>query len=783
VICLAANFGNHRKVMITSDDPPHFDDMPLREGPALRGHRSDRERSTMQLPLAMWGGLECTINRVGDRYFTQLDRSGHDARPDDLERFASLGLRALRYPVLWEATAPDGVGTADWSRADRGLAELARLGVAPIVGLVHHGSGPRHTGLLDPGFAIGLAAYAEAVATRYPWVEYWTPVNEPLTTARFSALYGIWYPHAQNDGAFVTALLNQCRATVLSMQAIRRINPAAQLIQTDDLSRTYGTEPLTQVVDFYNERRWLGWDLLCSRVDEQHPLWDYLVDSGATAEELRWFEENSCPPDVIGANYYVTSERWLDHRIDDYPGNGVGESGGVEFVDVESVRVLSTRAPGIASLLEETWGRYRIPLAVTEAHIDACREDQLRWLLEIWRGAELARTAGAEVRAVTAWSLLGSFDWNCLLSECRGYYEAGAYDVRSTPPRATALAALIADLAAGRTPSHPMAQGDGWWRRPERFLVRPIALSEAVTTLARYRSAALSKPAAPILISGATGTLGRAFATVCTRRNLPYQLLDRTAMDIADSASVAAALDRWQPWALVNASGYVRIDAAESDTERCLRENVIGPAVLAAQCAASNVRLVTFSSDQVFDGSSVQPWVESDTPAPLNAYGRSKAAAEKEVLALCPQAMVVRTSAFFGPWDHHNFASQALAALRRGTEFWAGTDVRVSPTYVPDLVNACLDLLIDGERGLWHLANDGDVSWLQFAERAAMAAGVDASALRPTGGAERGQVAARPRYGVLSSERAALMPTLDDALARFAAETRSEATAQKRFTA
>lgn len=109
---------------------------------------------------------------------------------------------------------------------------------------MHHGSGPRHTSLLYPRFAAGLARFAGAVAERFPWVEQWTPVNEPLTTARFNALYGLWYPHARDDRSFVLALLNQCRATVLSMEAIRRINLAARLVQTDDISRTYGTETM-----------------------------------------------------------------------------------------------------------------------------------------------------------------------------------------------------------------------------------------------------------------------------------------------------------------------------------------------------------------------------------------------------------------------------------------------------------------------------------------------------------------------------------------------------------
>src|SRR4051812_21725351 len=143
-------------------------------------------------PLEVWGGIEPTVNRVGDTYFNQLERSGHADRLSDLDRFAGLGLRALRYPVLWERTAPDGLLSADWTWPDKRLAHLRELGVRPIVGLVHHGSGPRSTSLVDPSFPTGLAGYARAVAERYPWVEDYTPVNEPLTTARFSGLYGVW---------------------------------------------------------------------------------------------------------------------------------------------------------------------------------------------------------------------------------------------------------------------------------------------------------------------------------------------------------------------------------------------------------------------------------------------------------------------------------------------------------------------------------------------------------------------------------------------------------------
>src|SRR5919202_3396826 len=113
--------------------------------------------------IELWGGFEPTVNRVGDQYFDQFEASGHDRRIEDLDLAAGLGCRALRYPVLWERTH-------DFAWADERLARIRELGMRPIVGLVHHGSGPRNTDLLDDAFGPALAAYAERVAERYPWV-------------------------------------------------------------------------------------------------------------------------------------------------------------------------------------------------------------------------------------------------------------------------------------------------------------------------------------------------------------------------------------------------------------------------------------------------------------------------------------------------------------------------------------------------------------------------------------------------------------------------------------
>lgn len=714
--------------------------------------------------LALWGGLECTVNRVRDEYFSQMERNGHADRLQDIERFASLGIKAIRYPVLWERTAPDGIDKADWSWPDERLPALQQLGVTPIVGLVHHGSGPRHTSLIDPAFPEQLAEYAGAVARRYPWVEYYTPVNEPLTTARFSGLNGVWYPHGTDESTFVRALLTQCKAVVLSMRAIRAVNPDAKLVQTDDLSKTYSTPEMAHIADFYNERRWLAWDLLCGKVEPGHALWDYLRESGASDTELLWFRDNTCPPDIIGVNYYITSERWLDHRPERYPETHRHTYRGIWHADIETPRALATPTPGIGPLLQETWDRYGLPLAITEAHIDANREDQLRWLLEIWNAARKLQQSGADVRAVAVWALLGSYDWNCLVTQCRGYYEPGPFDVRGPHPRPTAVARMMRELATGRPLTNPVLQGQGWWRRPGRFLCKPVATRTAVADIA-VRSQMKDTPVQPILITGATGTLGSAFARICEKRNLAYHVLTRQEMDITEPASVEAAIQRFKPWAIINAGGYVRVDDAECESERCMRENTLGPTVLALACIRHALRFVTFSSDLVFDGSA-GPYLESSPVAPLNVYGRSKAEAEQRVLDADPQALVIRSSAFFGPWDAHNFVTQALNTVDAGQPFSAAGDLVVTPTYVPDLVNATLDLLIDKERGIWHLSNGQAVTWADLARRACAIAGIDPAGVQERPWQELGHAAARPANSALASERGLLLPSLDDALAR-----------------
>lgn len=710
----------------------------------------------------LWGGIECTYNRVSNHYHSQLAMNGHLNRPEDLDLIAALGIRTLRYPVLWEMVAPGGLCAPDWSWPDERLSRLQRLNITPIVGLLHHGSGPLYTSLVDPEFPFKLAQYARLVAQRYPWLKAFTPVNEPLTTARFSGLYGHWYPHGSDDRTFVQVLLQQCRGIVESMLAIRQVIPDAQLVATEDMGRTLATTLLQYQAEFDNNRRWLSLDLLFGRVNRDHPLRLWLSQNGVTEQDFAYFAQALAKPDLVGMNYYITSDRYLDERLDLFPTISHGGNHQHRYADVEAVRACPEGIWGHEEVLRSAWRRYGVEVAITEVHLGSTREQQLRWFHEAWQAAVRVRGEGVAVRAVTAWSLLGSFDWNTLFTSVKGAYEPGAYDVRGPLPRPTALAKTLHQVVLTGTFDHHSAGNPGWWRRPERFLPQCRLAMNGQDEVASDRP-----DHRVILIIGKTGTLGQAFARLCEQRGINCHLVSRSEIDIASAASVAGALVKYHPWAVVNAAGFVRIDEAEADFQTCFRENTVGPIVLAAQCAKYGIALLTFSSDMVFNGSKGSAYHESDPVSPVNVYGKSKAEAERQVLQLYPQALVVRTSAFFGPWDRYNFVTVTLARLARGEVVAAASDLVVSPTYVPDLVHTTLDLLLDGESGIWHVTNEGSVSWAEFAVSCARMSGVDEAGIISRPAQSFGFVAPRPPFSVLFSARGAVLPRLDDALQRY----------------
>ena len=697
--------------------------------------------------LALWGGPECTVARIGDRWRDQLEETGHARRFDDIRLIADLGIRCVRYPILWERTAPHRPDLCNFAWADARIEAFRSHGIETIVGLLHHGSGPAYTDLLDPRFPEKLGDYALQVALRYPEVRRWTPVNEPLTTARFACLYGHWYPHRRDYPAFLRAVVNQCKGIQAAMTAIRSVNPAAELVQTEDLGKVFATPCLADQAQHENERRWLSLDLLFGRVDATHALSPFLLDAGIGEEELARLREIGAAPDLLGINHYLTSDRFLDRRTGLYPALEAGGNGRDRYVDAEAVRVAGLET-GIGARLREAWERYSRPLAVTEAHHGCTREEQLRWLDEIWTTGLQLRAEGVPIEAVTLWSLFGAVDWRSLLTRAEGRYDVGAYDRRGPAPRATAIAKAAHSYARGERFDHPVLGDKGWWRRPERLYGW---CSESVGE---------SDRAPPLLITGATGTLGQALARVGAHRGLSVRLTGREELDITDPLSVAAALRSSRPWAVINAAGYVRVPDAEREPDACMTANAAGAVNLAQACADLDIPFVTFSSDLVFDGRLGRAYIERDEPAPQCVYGESKQSAEKLVLAMGAHALIVRTSAFFGPWDKYNFAWAVLEKLGRGEPFSASNSDVVSPTFVPDLCHAVLDLLIDGETGIWHIANQGKINWWSFARAIARKAGFDPDLVFARSGE-------RLRQTALASERGNLLRPLDQALDDF----------------
>lgn len=416
--------------------------------------------------LEMWGGVEFTVNRVGETWFDQMDRSGFRERCEaDLERMAEVGIRALRVGVLWEQVTATG-----WAFPDRMLGAMRRLGIRPIVTLLHHGSGPRGTDLMDPVFGEKLAEFAGEVARRYPWVMDWTPVNEPQTTGRFACLYGHWYPHRRDMASYMRALTNEIRGVVLAMRAVREVVPGARLVHTEDGGTISATPGLAEVREEYASRRWLGADLLCGMVGREHRLWEFLQRHGLSEREVLWFGDNVCPPSVLGLNYYVTSDRLLDERVELYPPWLCGGDTGCErLVDVEAVRVMEADLPGAGAVLREAWERYGLPVAITEAHLGCTPEEQVRWLAEVWRDAEAARADGVDVRAVTAWAVMGSYNWAGLCTRDVGSYEPGVWDVSDGTVRETRLTRLVRELARGDRPTDEALRDVGWWRKRSRL--------------------------------------------------------------------------------------------------------------------------------------------------------------------------------------------------------------------------------------------------------------------------------------------------------------------------
>lgn len=289
------------------------------------------------------------------------------------------------------------------------------------------------------------------------------------------------------------------------------------------------------------------------------------------------------------------------------------ENGRDKYSDVDIVRADIHKREGHYKILKSTFERYNLPIALTEVHLGSSRDAQLRWFMEAYDAASKLKEEGVDIRGVTSWSLLGAYDWNSLLTQNNNFYESGAFDVRSGKPRPTAIAHLIKSLCENKLPNHPVLQADGWWKNPEHvhFAFGLSKHARGLPTIEwMFPENLLASTVKPILIIGATGTLGREFAHICSMRNISYVLLSRRDMDILNQERVELFLEKHEPWAVINAAGFVRVDDAEATPELCFRENAYGPVVLARACLKYGARFLTFSADLVFDGKNNKPYAK-----------------------------------------------------------------------------------------------------------------------------------------------------------------------------
>ena len=253
-------------------------------------------------------------------------------------------------------------------------------------------------------------------------------------------------------------------------------------------------------------------------------------------------------------------------------------------------------------------------------------------------------------------------------------------------------------------------------------------------------------------VTGAGGQLATAFEPLLDGEVF---LSREAALDIRDAAAVYAAVHAFAPDVILHTAAYTNVDGAEGDPESATTINVLGTRNVIAAVRGTHTQVVYFSSDYVFDGAKGAPYVETDRPRPLNVYGRTKLAGERDVLSWA-HGIVFRTSWLFSETGH-NFVKTILAAAqeRAGT----GKPLRVvddqvgSPTYAGHLAAGVDEALRRGlGPGIYHLAGSGYCSWCELAGEVVDLAGLQVD-VEPITTAEAGRPARRPAFSALDTER------------------------------
>ena len=354
----------------------------------------------------------------------EMEKCGHYARwREDFRLVKEIGISFLRYgPPYYRAHT--GPGRYDWSFADETFQALRELNLTPIADLCHFGVPDWVGDFQNPEWPQHFAEYAGAFAARFPWVRYYTPVNEIFIAAEFSALFGWWNERLSSDEAFVRALKHLCQANVLAMRAILKEQQKAIFIQSESSEYFHPDNPDCQArADAYNERRFLSLDLTYG-YPINVKMYLYLTDSGMTREEYEWFGEHHVRANcVMGNDYYATNE----HLVKD---DGSLAPSGEVF--------------GYYVITHQYFQRYGLPVMHTETNLQDA-EGAPNWLWKEWANVHRLHQDGVPILGFTWYSLTDQVDWDTALREDAGRVNPlGLYDLdRKIRPVGEAYRRLI----------------------------------------------------------------------------------------------------------------------------------------------------------------------------------------------------------------------------------------------------------------------------------------------------------------------------------------------------
>jgi dTDP-4-dehydrorhamnose reductase len=271
-----------------------------------------------------------------------------------------------------------------------------------------------------------------------------------------------------------------------------------------------------------------------------------------------------------------------------------------------------------------------------------------------------------------------------------------------------------------------------------------------------------------LVVTGAGGGLGRAFLAQVPPHH-DVHAFAHADLDVGDRDAVMRTIPPLRPDAVLNFAAATRVDGCETDPVRATRDNALGAQHVASAARSCHATILHVSTDYVFDGMKGAPYDEMDATHPLSVYGRTKLAGERFVRQLVPEHVIVRTSYVYGAGD--DYASGALARLRRGEPAGGIRDRIGSPTFVGHLASRLLPLLLTGRFGTYHVAGSEPACWFDVLQRARTIGGLPGS-VEPQEMASLGLVAPRPANSAITSAYLELagiepLPGLDAAVAEW----------------